>query len=362
MNWDTFTGDFANANDQWTFDSIPGAADALKKHWDTYFTEDDIKKIAATGINALRIPIGFWAYDNAGTPYIQGADAYLEKAIGWARNAGLKVWVDCHGSPGSQNGFDNSGHAGAVEWQQADNLARSTAVLQTMGKKYGSMDYADVVVGLEMVNEPISWGANNIEVTKVWARDTFNAVKSVVANPDLVIVMHDAFYSAPAWVDFANGLNANRKFGIDTHLYQIFTDADNQMTQPQHIEKACNWANELGTANNAAPTYVGEFSAASNICVNPDGTTTPGWSCSVDGCQCQAGDWNMWGPELIEQTRRFVEAELDAFERASSGWFMWAAKGPGGWGFLNGIEKGIIPNPVTSRLYPNQCGYPSPSA
>jgi aryl-phospho-beta-D-glucosidase BglC (GH1 family) len=91
MNWDAFTGAFSNAVDQWTFDSIPGAEEALMTHWSTYFTEDDINTIAATGINALRIPIGFWAYGNSGTPYIQGADAFLEKAIGWAKTANMKV-------------------------------------------------------------------------------------------------------------------------------------------------------------------------------------------------------------------------------------------------------------------------------
>jgi glucan 1,3-beta-glucosidase len=123
MDGDAFTGSFSNAVNQWTFDSIPGAEEALMSHWSTYFTEYDINTIAATGINALRIPIGFWAYDNSGTPYIQGADAFLQRAIGWAKAASMEVWVDLHGAPGSQNGFDNFGHAGPVEWQQPDNLS-----------------------------------------------------------------------------------------------------------------------------------------------------------------------------------------------------------------------------------------------
>jgi glucan 1,3-beta-glucosidase len=125
MDSDAFTGAFSDAIDQWTFDSTPGAADALMTHWNSYYTEGDIKTIAATGINALRIPIGFWAYDNSNTPYIKGADVFLERALGWAKNANMKVWIDCHGSPGSQNGFDNSGHAGLVDWQQSENLANS---------------------------------------------------------------------------------------------------------------------------------------------------------------------------------------------------------------------------------------------
>lgn len=35
---------------------------------------------------------------------MKGADVYLDKAIGWARKNEMKVWVDLHGAPGSQNG------------------------------------------------------------------------------------------------------------------------------------------------------------------------------------------------------------------------------------------------------------------
>jgi glucan 1,3-beta-glucosidase len=156
MNPNVFTGAFADGQirDQFTFDAANGAAEALQKHWDTFFTEEDVKTISDTGINALRIPIGFWAYDNKGLPYQEGADAYLKKAIDWARKYNMKVWVDLHGLPGSQNSFDNSGQTGAHEWQHGNNLERSINVLKVMATEYGSDQYADVVVGLELVNEP----------------------------------------------------------------------------------------------------------------------------------------------------------------------------------------------------------------
>lgn len=357
MNPDAFAGDFANAIDQHSFDSIPGAASALEAHWSTFFTEADIQTIAASGINALRIPIGYWAYDNANTSYLQGADVYLEKAIGWAREAGMYVWVDCHGSPGSQNGFDNSGQAGAVDWQQSTNLERSISVLKTMAAKYGAEEYADVVVGLELTNEPISYGNNVFSVTQSWAQSAYAAVKAAAVNPELVIVMHDAFEGPLAWTEIATGLigSGPKTFGIDTHLYQLYTDSDNALTQSQHITEACGWATNLTAANAIMPTYVGEFSAATNICVNSDGSTSAGTSCSIEGCQCQSADFDDWNEELIMQVRMFVEAQLDVFESSTSGYFLWAAKGPGGWGFLNGIKNGIIPYPVTSRLYPGQC-------
>lgn len=359
MNDEAFSGAFSSAADQYTFDQLPGAAAALEKHWSTFFTEADIKDIAATGINALRIPVGFWSYDNTNTKYLKGADAYLEKAIGWARTAGLKVWVDCHGLPGSQNGFDNSGKSGPVDWQQPQNLESSISVLKTMATKYGSNKYADVVVGLQLVNEPISWGNNKFETTQSWTEKAYTSVRAVVENKNMMIVMHDGFQGPGKWTDLATkilGSGPKTAFGIDTHLYQVFDAGDKKLTQAQHITKACSWSNDLKNANKIVPTFVGEWSPASDICVNPDGTTTGGTSCSTNGCQCQSAGFDKWNEKMVEQVRRFVEAQLDVFESSTSGYYMWSAKGPGGWGFLNGIKKGVIPNPVTDRKYPGQCG------
>jgi glucan 1,3-beta-glucosidase len=56
-------------------------------------------------LNHVRLPIGYWAFDvSRGEPYIQGQLPYLQKAVTWARNHGLKLIVDLHGAPGSQNG------------------------------------------------------------------------------------------------------------------------------------------------------------------------------------------------------------------------------------------------------------------
>lgn len=356
MNGDTFVGDFANAWDQYSFDSIDGAADALANHWKYFFTEDDVKELASHGINALRIPIGFWAYDNANTPYVKGADAYMEKAIGWARTYNMKVWVDCHGSPGSQNGYDNSGHSGNVEWQQYGNLDRSISVLKTMAAKYGASSYSDVVVGLELTNEPLAGGNNDFATTQSWSVEAYKAVRAAAANKNLIIVMHDAFQGPAVWESTVASANANKKFGIDTHMYQLYSDADNALNQAEHITKACGWASELSVVNDKFPVYAGEWSPMSNICVDTNGYTIAGSTCTSDGCQCQNVDLQYWNAPMIKEVRKFVEAQMDAFQASTSGYFMWAAKGPGAWGFLNGVSAGVIPSPVTARKYPGQCG------
>ncbi|KAK4505082.1 hypothetical protein PRZ48_003045 [Zasmidium cellare] len=354
----------SDATDQYTFDSTDGAEAKLKQHWETYFTEADVKKIASLGINALRIPIGYWDFFNDTTPYIRGADACLEKAIGWARKAGLKVLVDCHGSPGSQNGFDNSGRSGVVKWQTDDNLDVSIKALQNIAKKYGSTSYADVVFAIQLVNEPISWAQNNFTLIQSWTKQAFHAVKSASTNPHLQIIMHDAFTTPWAWQDIGGELNGNAPlktapFAIDTHLYQNQVAADSLLTQEQHIAKACNWtSSNLLPASSNLPVYVGEFSAQTNICAYLNGTTVGGDKCYEDGCQCSCNvDIEDWKEPLVKATRRFLEAELDAFEKGGRGWFMWSWKGPGAWGLENVVRFGVLGEKVTEREFPGQCGF-----
>lgn len=61
-------------------------------------------------LNHVRIPIGYWAFEvGPGEPFIQGQLPYLQQAVGWAQSNGLKVIIDLHGAPGSQNGFVHPG-------------------------------------------------------------------------------------------------------------------------------------------------------------------------------------------------------------------------------------------------------------
>ena len=74
------------------------ASSVLTNHWNTWITQDDFNQIAAAGLNHVRIPIGYWAVAPLqGDPYVQGQLPVLDKAIGWARSAGLKVLLDLHG-------------------------------------------------------------------------------------------------------------------------------------------------------------------------------------------------------------------------------------------------------------------------
>lgn len=130
------------------------ATSALKQHWNTWITESDFKAIAAAGLNHVRVPIGYWAFEvGPGEPYISGQLPYLQKAITWAGNYGLKVIVDLHGAPGSQNGFDNSGERmNYPMWHSnGTNVQRTDAIIKTIANMF--KDQTSVVPIIAALNE-----------------------------------------------------------------------------------------------------------------------------------------------------------------------------------------------------------------
>ena len=375
LNRRLFQGAFAEAVDQWTFDSISGASTALESHYASYFNESSVSLLKSYGINALRIPIGYWAYSATGTPYYslglgKGADAYLEKAISWAESAGLKVWIDLHGHPGSQNGYDTSGHKGASDWHTPANQAASLAILKTVATKYGTAAYAKTVIAIELVNEPISTSPNSPTLVADFAKSAYTTVRNAAANKDLMIVMHDAFEGPAAWTSWANSEGSRGKAGIDTHMYQSLTSADNALTQPEHIAAACSRGIALSDVNQQAPFFIGEWSAATNVCFNPDGSSVAqlsssgagGKKCTTEGCKCVSDSASEWTSAVVKGVRQYVEAQLEVFEAYSSGYFLWGWTDPSGGsegvGIVEGVSKGAIPTPIgdiSQRKYMGQC-------
>ena len=55
----------------------------------------------------------------------------------WAERTGLKILIDLHTVPGSQNGFDNGGLTGVVRWHHSPRaVAYALNVLACLARRY----------------------------------------------------------------------------------------------------------------------------------------------------------------------------------------------------------------------------------
>lgn len=241
-------------------------SDQLTAHWSTWFTADDFLQMSAAGLNHARLPVGYWAFallDN--DPYVQGQIPYLEQALQWARQANIKIWIDIHGLPGSQNGFDNSGLRDSVSWTSDDlNYEFSKSVLATAIATYSAPEWNDVVVAIQPVNEPL---ASNgfVDINKV--KEFYNYGYDVLRNDgqsDIVLAIHDAFMGMPYWNGYMSYPDYYNVI-LDHHSYQVFSQGELQYSMDQHIATAC----QDGANARASSLWVvvGEWSAALTDCV-----------------------------------------------------------------------------------------------
>lgn len=205
------------------------AYNILKAHWDSWCTFSDFQKIANAGFNTVRIPVGYWAYSlDAGEPYTQGAAPYIDAAIDWARVLGLKIWIDLHGAPGSQNGFDNSGHRISTPgWQGGNTVEQTLAVLETITQKYAQPSYQDVVVAIELLNEPLS-SELNYDTLKQFYRDGFGQVRAVSDTP---VMLHDGFNAPSTWNGFLSVSDGNAQNGTPSPVYET---NEQKLTRTSH--------------------------------------------------------------------------------------------------------------------------------
>eukprot|EP01051_Picozoa_sp_SAG22_P012934 SAG22_NODE_1395_length_4511_cov_3.492747_1_plen_372_part_00 len=166
--------------DQYTLSQTGAAAAKIfDLHWNSWYNESDFSDMASYGLNAIRLPVGwwYWAADAGLSPdpyYVPSMPTTdpthpITKVIKMASDAKLMVIIDLHGAPSSQNGLDNSGQRSVdpeIEnwgdtWLYNETAKKdTTAVLVAITDWINKLNTAGLtnVIMLELVNEPWVFG------------------------------------------------------------------------------------------------------------------------------------------------------------------------------------------------------------
>lgn len=363
--------------DEYTYCKRLGYEEAekrLTKHWDTFYNELDFAQIKEYGLNMVRIPIGYWAFEKLeNDSYVPGAQKYLDKAIEWASKYDLKVWVDLHGVPGSQNGFDNSGlrnldHPGWLN--KTANVEFSHKVLHKIYSKYGghkmSSEYKDTIAGIEVVNEPLGPKLSMSKVTKFF-EDTYKDARRTQAINN-TIVFHDSFQLIGYWNHFLSyqGNNTNTVLDnynilIDHHHYEVFSANSLNLTIDQHLLNIKSLSTSIKDEDEYHPAVLGEWLAALTDCtpwLNGVGIgtrfegTSPYKNDKIGTCD-DINNYDKWSKEQRKNYRKFVEMQLDQYESKTNGWIFWCYKTETSieWDFKKLVDFDLMPQPLDDRKY-----------
>ncbi|KAF9404701.1 hypothetical protein BGZ94_003996, partial [Podila epigama] len=191
----------------------------LETHYASWVTEDTFVRIRHLGLNHVRIPIGYWALGNLNDdePYVPSVSwRYLLRAIEWARKNGIRVMVELHAAPGSQNGWNHSGQLGTIHWLNGTmgeiNAQRTVAYLEQLAEFFTRPEYIHVTPTLSLLNEPAAYmiGADKV---MVWSAKAIDAVRKATSRRDgndLWLVVHDGFLGLKAWAGFKSRTTSGR--------------------------------------------------------------------------------------------------------------------------------------------------------
>ncbi|KAK0548718.1 Glucan 1,3-beta-glucosidase 3 [Tilletia horrida] len=306
-----------------TPDGVANATAFLEKHWDTWVREDDFAKLAAIGINTVRIPIGHWsvgpyyAENSKFEPWkdvYQFSWRYIARAINWAAKYDIGVILDMHGAYGSQNGQSHSGISdGSVEFFTPDNMNRTTDLLVWLAHEISDVTN---VVGIQLLNEP-----KDRTALWTWYNSTMDAMRNASSYAQTMpLYFHDAFK-----LEKGAQFVANRTDFVvqDHHSYYVYTPSDIALSAKAHIRQINGRISDWMSGQSDI--------ARRNLIVGE-------WSCALaDNSKDQSDN-----PEAAQRT--FCEAQRDVYSSVSAGWTFWSYKMENcdknpGWCFQSAVNK-----------------------
>ena len=366
--------------DEWTLSSKLGSTTArstIEQHYSSWVSESTFAEIQAAGFDHVRIPFSYWAVKTyAGDPYVPMVSwRYLLRGIEWARKYGLRINLDLHGAPGSQNGWNHSGHQGVIGWLNGTdgdlNGQRTIEIHNQLSQFFTQDRYKNIITLYGLVNEPKMISLNT-QTVMTWSQ---NAITTIRGNGyDGLIVIGDGFLGLDNWKGLLPG---ETNVVLDAHQYVIFNTAQIVLAHHDKINFACaGWTSQaklsMNTNTGFGPTIFGEWSQADTDCADYlnnvgigsrwEGTLnmvdTPGGStsgsvltptCPTNNnprCSCTQANAasSSYSASYKQWLKMFAEAQMDSFEYGW-GWFYWTwqTESAPQWSYKDALAAGIAP-------------------
>ncbi|KAF7815594.1 putative glucan 1,3-beta-glucosidase A [Senna tora] len=297
------------------------ASSIMKEHYDTFIVENDFKYMNESGVNAVRIPVGWWtAYDpNPPFPFVSGTLQALDNAFSWAQKYGLKVILDLHAAPGSQNGVAHSAtRDGSLEWGKSyETIQQSLEVIDFFAARYGKHES---LYGIELLNEPL-YPYVILPTLEEYSKAAYDVVRKYNPTVYVILSVRLSFTEAdvPSLEELVPLANTLENAVIDVHWYSLYYNIFTNLTAQQEIEyilvNRTQQMNQLLDNSGSALIYIGE------------------WSCG-------------WDVENAteKELKDFANAQIEVYDKATFGWSFWTWKNvqQNNWSLKWLIQNGYI--------------------
>ena len=128
-----------------------------KEHYDSFITEEDIKKISSWGLDHVRVPVDYNLVENEDGTYRPEGFLYIQKVIDWCGRHDLNMILDLHKTAGYSfdAGEKEEGFFDSEEYQE-----RFYKLWEEFARRYGRYEHR---LAFELLNEVV-----DKELSKPW--------------------------------------------------------------------------------------------------------------------------------------------------------------------------------------------------
>jgi len=151
----------------------------IRKAWrDCWITREDFVRVKELGLNCVRLP---FLYDSLEAP--DGLFPRIDQAVTWARETGVYLILDLHGTPGRQSGQHHTGKSDEDQlFKDLEKVKECELVWKKIASRYGK---APEVAAFDLMNEPM--GAPNESTLYLVYDQLLRAVREVAAEKPVII-------------------------------------------------------------------------------------------------------------------------------------------------------------------------------
>jgi endoglucanase len=155
-------------------------------HFDDFITEKDIQRIAAWGMDHVRLPVDYPILEDDHQPFIYKEDgfAYIDRCVEWCRKNNLNVVLDLHQAPGFV--FDH--HEASTIFERSSEQERFFELWKAFTRRYVS-ERKNII--FELLNEIVD--ATSERWNKL-AHRTVEVIRQL--DPGRTIMIGGNFYNS----------------------------------------------------------------------------------------------------------------------------------------------------------------------
>lgn len=258
-----------------------GAQSIINAHQDTWLTTTDLDNIQATGMNFIRVPIGWNNFLNLDGTWKSNPWTKIDWVINQASARGMYVLVDLHTVPGGGCPWGSCGRIGPNPngfWGSSTYQNWVEDIWEAIATRYNGNP---AVAGYDLINEPlIDYGEDADDVTQKsdYYDRLYDAVRAIDADHTIFL---GAFFGL-------NAIASPSTYGWTNVVYEYHPyDMPNSKDWTAQNQLVTNELTGLAAklSNPGVPVYYGEYSLYYNDDV---------WSRFMAGLNASSVSWSAW--------------------------------------------------------------------